>query len=223
MLMKKSIIISFIIFLTVTGWFLSGQISISDENIQNELNSQNIDENNIIIIEKNNSLKVESKVIYAEEIVQSITLQGQTVHNRTIDVKSETTGNIINKNYKRGKIVTSNELLVEISIEDRQELLNSYTKELERINKEILINEQKKDNSILKTKEQIKLYEIEYQSAKQLIDKGLSSKSKLSLASFNLANAKSNLRDIELNYQSQFANLESQIANIKSKIKNINN
>jgi len=219
--MKKPIIISFIIFLSVTGWFLSGQISISGENIQNELNSQNIDENNNIIIEKNNSLKVESKVIYAEEIVQSITLQGQTMHNRTIDVKSETTGNIINKNYKRGKIVTSNELLVEISIEDRQELLNSYTKDLERINKEILINEQKKDNSILKTKEQIKLFEIEYQSAKQLIDKGLSSKSKLSLASFNLANAKSNLRDIELNYQSQFANLESQIANIKSKIKKI--
>ena len=219
--MKKSTIISFIIFLTVTAWFLSGQISISDENIQNELNSQNIDENNNIIIEKNNSLKVESKVIYAEEIVPSITLQGQTVYNRTINVKSETTGNIINKNYKRGKIVTSNELLVEISIEDRQELLNSYTKDLERINKEILINEQKKDNSILKTKEQIKLFEIEYQSAKQLIDKGLSSKSKLSLASFNLANAKSNLRDIELNYQSQFANLESQIANIKSKIKKI--
>ena len=219
--MKKSTIISFIILLTVTGWFLSGQISISDENKQNELNSQNIDENNNIIIEKNNSLKVESKVIYAEEIVPSITLQGQTVYNRTINVKSETTGNIINKNYKRGKIVTSNELLVEISIEDRQELLNSYTKDLERINKEILINEQKKDNSILKTKEQIKLFEIEYQSAKQLIDKGLSSKSKLSLASFNLANAKSNLRDIELNYQSQFANLESQIANIKSKIKNI--
>ena len=219
--MKKSTIISFIIFLSVAGWFLSGQISISGENIQNELNNQNIDENNNIIIEKNNSLKVESKVIYAEEIVPSITLQGQTVYNRTINVKSETTGNIIKKNYKRGKIVTSNELLVEISIEDRQELLNSYTKDLERINKEILINEQKKDNSILKTKEQIKLFEIEYQSAKQLIDKGLSSKSKLSLASFNLANAKSNLRDIELNYQSQFANLESQIANIKSKIKKI--
>ena len=94
--MKKSIIISFIIFLSVTGWFLSGQISISGENIQNELNSQNIDENNNIIIEKNNSLKVESKVIYAEEIVQSITLQGQTVYNRTINVKSETIVTILN-------------------------------------------------------------------------------------------------------------------------------
>ena len=221
--MRKSIIIAFIIFLAVTGWFLSGSISIGDEKVSDESiiqnNSDLISDNDNV--EKNNEIRVESQIIFSEEINKSITLQGQTIHNRIIDIKSETTGNIVNKNYKRGKIVTSDELLVEISIEDRQEFLNSYIKELERNKKEILINEQKRDNLILKTKEQIKLYEIEYQSAQQLIDKGLSSKSKLSLASFNLANARSNLMDIELNYQSQVANLEAQLANIKSKIKNI--
>ena len=221
--MRKSIIIAFIIFLAVTGWFLSGSISIGDEKISDESiiqnNSDLISDNDNV--EKNNEIRVESQIIFSEEINKSITLQGQTIHNRIIDIKSETTGNIVNKNYKRGKIVTSDELLVEISIEDRQEFLNSYIKELERNKKEILINEQKRDNLILKTREQIKLYEIEYQSAQQLIDKGLSSKSKLSLASFNLANARSNLMDIELNYQSQVANLEAQLANIKSKIKNI--
>ena len=217
--MKKSVIIAFIIFLAVTGWFLSGTMSIGNEHQNDQSYNDSSNDNNNDI--SNNILKVESKIVYSEEIEESITLQGQTIHNRTIDIKSETTGNIINKNYKRGKIVTSDEILVEISIEDRQELLNSYTQELERNKKEILINEKKRDNSIYKIKEQIKLYEIEYQSAKQLIDKGLSSKSKLSLASFNLANAKSNLNDIELNYQSQVANLETQLANIKSKIKNI--
>ena len=217
--MKKSVIIAFIIFLAVTGWFLSGTISIGNEHQNDQSYNDSSNDNNNDI--SNNILKVESKIVYSEEIEESITLQGQTIHNRTIDIKSETTGNIINKNYKRGKIVTSDEILVEISMEDRQELLNSYTQELERNKKEILINEKKRDNSIYKIKEQIKLYEIEYQSAKQLIDKGLSSKSKLSLASFNLANAKSNLNDIELNYQSQVANLETQLANIKSKIKKI--
>ena len=221
--MRKSIIIAFIIFLAVTGWFLSGSISIGDEKISDESiiqnNSDLISDNDNV--EKNNEIRVESQIIFSEEINKSITLQGQTIHNRIIDIKSETTGNIVKKNYKRGKIVDSKELLVEISMEDRQELLNSYIKELERNKKEILINEQKRDNLILKTREQIKLYEIEYQSAQQLIDKGLSSKSKLSLASFNLANARSNLMDIELNYQSQVANLEAQLANIKSKIKNI--
>ena len=219
--MKKSIIIAFIIFLSVTGWFLSGTISIG-----NEKNSdQSINQNNNITtnenLEKNNEIKVESQTILFEKITKSITLQGQTIHNRIIDIKSQTTGNITNKNYKRGKIVNSNEILVEISMEDRNELLDSYIKDLERNKKEILINEQKRDNLILKTKEQIKLYEIEYQSAQQLIDKGLSSKSKLSLASFNLADARSNLMDIELNYQSQVANLEAELSSIKSKIKKI--
>jgi len=217
--MKKSLIVSFILFLAVIGWFLSGRISIGDEHENDQVfdESSNVNNNDT----QNNILKVESQIVYSEEIFQTITLQGQTIHNRTIDIKSETTGNIINKNYKRGKIVTSDEILVEISMEDRQELLNSYIKELERNKKEIFINEKRRDNSIFKIKEQIKLYEIEYQSAKQLIDKGLSSKSKLSLASFNLADATYNLKDIELNYQSQVTNLETQLANIKSKIKKI--
>ena len=131
--MKKSIIIAFIIFLAVTGWFLSGSISIGNEKISD----QSINKNSTDLItndnlEKNNAIKVESQIILFEEITKSITLQGQTIHNRIIDIKSETTGNIVNKNYKRGKIVNSNELLVEISMEDRQELLNSYIKELER-------------------------------------------------------------------------------------------
>ena len=217
--MKKSLIVSFILFLAVIGWFLSGRISIGDEHENDQVfdESSNVNNNDT----QNNILKVESQIVYSEEIFQTITLQGQTIHNRTIDIKSETTGNIIKKNYKRGKIVTSDEILVEISMEDRQELLNSYIKELERNKKEIFINEKKRDNSIFKIKEQIKLYQIEYQSAKQLIDKGLSSKSKLSLASFNLADATYNLKDIELNYQSQVTNLETQLANIKSKIKKI--
>ena len=133
--MKKSVIFAFIILLAVIGWFLTGTISIGDENPKDQSDIQNIDEDNEDINTKNNSLKVESKIIHAEEIDQSITLQGQTIHNRTIDVKSETTGNIINMNYKRGKIVKADELLLEISIENRRNLLNSHVKELERINK----------------------------------------------------------------------------------------
>tara|TARA_B100001245_G_C22777611_1_gene375638 strand:- start:316 stop:747 length:432 start_codon:yes stop_codon:yes gene_type:complete len=143
--MRKSLLISFAIALSVIGWFLSGQISIGNENSKNESNNQEIIENNDNIPVDNNSLKVETQLIYAEEIVQSVNLQGQTIYNRAIDVKSQTTGNIIKKNFKRGDIVTSNKLLVELSMEDREELLNSYTKDLQRIKKEILIIEKKKE------------------------------------------------------------------------------
>ena len=43
--MKKSIIIAFIIFLAVTGWFLSGSISIGDEKISDQSIYQNNSDN----------------------------------------------------------------------------------------------------------------------------------------------------------------------------------
>ena len=106
-------------------------------------------------------------------------------------------------------------------MENRKELLNSSKKNLERLSKELELNEKNKINLLSQNKELIKLYEIEYASAKQLIDKGLSSKSKLSLASFNLANAKAAQKDIEIKYESQLSNIESQIANVNSELKNI--
>ena len=77
--------------------------------------------------------------------------------------------------------------MLTISLEDRKEKLLSAQKDLERLSKEIILNEKNRDNLLRQNVERIELYEIEYASAKQLIDKGLSSKSKLSLASFNLA------------------------------------
>ena len=44
--MKKSVIVAFIIFLAVIGWFFTGQISIGDERTNSQTNTQNIEENN---------------------------------------------------------------------------------------------------------------------------------------------------------------------------------
>ena len=136
-------------------------------------------------------------------------------------LKSQTTGNIIEINFKRGNKVSKDDDLIKISMENRLELLNSSKKDLERLRKELVLNEKNKKNLLTQNKELIKLYEIEYASAKQLIDKGLSSKSKLSLASFNLANAKADQEDIKIKYESQLSNIESQVENVKSQLKNI--
>ena len=224
--MKSSIIIAVFILLAVVGWIGSGQItnvkaqdesSKSTEQTQSEekiiLNNQNTDDNELN--------KVEVKNFTFNQIDQSIELQGQTTHNKKINVKSQTTGNIIEINFKRGNKVSKDDDLIKISMENRLELLNSAKKDLERLRKELVLNEKNKKNLLSQNKELIKLYEIEYASAKQLIDKGLSSKSKLSLASFNLANAKADQEDIKIKYESQLSNIESQIASVKSRLKNI--
>ena len=216
--MKSSIIISTLIFLAVIGWIASGQITKVNAQSENETNTP---ENSTEDIKNDDysSNKAEIKTFTFTQIDQSIELQGQTIYNKKIDVKSETTGNIVKINFNRGNNVNKDSELIQISMENRIELLNSRKKDLERLNKELKLNEKNKNNLLSQNKELIKLYEIEYASAKQLIDKGLSSKSKLSLASFNLANAKADQKDIEIKFESQLSNIESQIANVKSDLK----
>ena len=222
--MKKSIFFAFLIFAITIGWLASGQIGkvnaqddkkSTDSNISTDTNETQASVDNANII------KIETRTLLAEQIDQSIIIQGQTIYNKKVDVKSETTGNIININFVRGNKVSKDQNLLNISIENRKEILTSVQKNIDRITKELIINGKNRDNLLSKNSELIKLYEIEYLSAKQLIDKGLSSKSKLSLASFNLANANSDQIDINLKYESTLANLESQISSYKSELKKI--
>ena len=225
--MKRSIIVAFLILADVVGWLGSGQIT--NVNAQDEANSnttENKDTNSYKSDDNSNEneelvFSVETKVFKANLIDQSIELQGQTIHNKKIDVKSETSGNISEINFSRGDKVNKNLSLVLISMDDRKEKLLSAQKDLERLSKELILNEKNRDNLLRQNIEKIKLYEIEYASAKQLIDKGLSSKSKLSLASFNLANAEADREDIKIKFESTLANLEAQITNVKSLLKNI--
>ena len=224
--MKRSILIAFIILAAVVGWIISGQFS--NKVVTQSEKSESAAESNSSYSQytKNNDSKeitfsVETKVFTSSLIDQSIELQGQTIHNKKIDVKSETSGNIDKIKFKRGDKVSEGNEMITISLEDRKEKLSSAKKDLERLNKELSLNEKNRDNLLRQNIESIELYELEYASAKQLIDKGLSSKSKLSLASFNLANAKADREDIKIKFESTLANLEAQISNFKSVLKNI--
>ena len=224
--MKRSIFIAFIILAGVVGWIYSGQLS--NNVVAQDENTESISNNNDAYSQvKDNdgneqiTFSVETEIYTSSLIDQSIELQGQTIHNKKIDVKSETSGNINSIKFSRGDKVSKNSEMIIISLEDRNEKLLSAEKDLERLSKELLLNEKNRDNLLMQNSEKIELYEIEYASAKQLIDKGLSSKSKLSLASFNLANAKADKEDIIIKFQSTLANLEAQISNVKSILKNI--
>ncbi|MBS56393.1 MAG: hypothetical protein CMP16_00795 [Rickettsiales bacterium] len=223
--MKRSILIAFIILAGVLGWIGSGQltkVSAQDEDESKSTQSISVVSNQEIVDENIEvSFSVETKIFKSNLIDQSIELQGQTIHNKKIDVKSETSGNIDSIKFSRGDNVIEDSEMILISLEDRNEKLLSAQKDLERLSKELILNEKNRDNLLRQNVERIELYEIEYASAKQLIDKGLSSKSKLSLASFNLANAKADREDIKIKFQSTLANLEAQISNVKSILKNI--
>ena len=222
--MKRSIIIAIIILAAVAGWIISGQFS--NDTAQNDNakeNNKKVSDYKPATTDENDKLifSVETKIFNSSLIDQSIELQGQTTYNKKIDVKSETSGNIDKIVFARGDKVSQNSEMITISLEDRNEKLLSAKEDLDRFSKELILNEKNRDNLLRQNIERIELYEIEYASAKQLIDKGLSSKSKLSLASFNLANARADREDIKIKFESTLANLEAQITNVKSKLKNI--
>jgi len=224
--MKRSIFIALLILASVVGWIGSGQFSnnvvAQDENTEISSDTENSSSlNNDSSESEEFTFSVETKIFNSSLIDQSIELQGQTIHNKKIDVKSETSGKIKNIKFARGNKVSSNSEMINISLEDRNEKLLSAKKDLERLSKEVILNEKNRDNLLRQNIQRIELYEIEYASAKQLIDKGLSSKSKLSLASFNLANAQADREDIKIKFESTLANLEAQISNVKSVLKNI--
>ena len=191
--MKKSIFFAFFILVITIGWLISGQISknkgANDVLVNEKLKNQNISEKTYQN-KDTNKFKVESKIFISRKIDQSIIIQGQTIYNKKIDVKSEITGNITSINFNRGDQVLKGTSMIEISQENRVELLNS-------------------------AKELIKLYEVEYSSAEQLLKKGLSSKSKLGLAAYNLSEAKSKLKNIELDIQN--TNIKSPFNGIVTK------
>ena len=137
--MKRSIFIAFIILASVVGWIGSGQFSnnviAQDDNIEasteTETSYSQDTENND---NEEFTFSVETKVFTSSLIDQSIELQGQTIHNKKIDVKSETSGNINNIEFARGDRVSQNAEMITISLEDRNEKLSSAKKDLERLN-----------------------------------------------------------------------------------------
>ena len=69
--MKKSLIIAFLILLAVVGWFLSGKISVGNENLKNQSNIQNIQ--NYIIFDENvmtNMVKPNNQIFQCPNFVQ---------------------------------------------------------------------------------------------------------------------------------------------------------
>ena len=132
--MKRSILIAFRILAAVVGWIASGQFTnnvvAQDENTEgmteSETSYSQYSEDN----ESDNvTFSVETKVFTSSLIDQSIELQGQTIHNKKIDVKSETSGNIRSVEFSRGDKVSVNSEMITISLEDRNEKLLSAKKD----------------------------------------------------------------------------------------------
>ena len=153
------------------AWLASGQLnqepvvfdpSIAERNEQdlNQLNDQT--PTRVRVVQSQAQLKTR----YAS-------VRGKTQNKRTVQVRTEIQGRVVNRAVERGQSVAANQLLCRLSVDDRQAAL-------------------------VESQQRVNQAKIDYDGAKQLRAKGYNSESAIAAAKANLASARAELKRRDL-------------------------
>jgi len=166
--MNSSIKIAVGVFLTAFVWVVSGLIS-------------NIEDKQILASSASNNSsealpKVRTKLSRAREHERSITLYGLTEGERSVQIKVETAGRIIEVPLEKGSSVKEGDVIFRINMADRQARLKE-------------------------AKAMVNRYSLAYEAAQKLSKKQFRSKVQLAESFSSLESAKANLRLISVDIE----------------------
>ncbi|MFV2089715.1 MAG: efflux RND transporter periplasmic adaptor subunit [Pseudomonadales bacterium] len=172
--MRATYITAILIAVAILGWLFSGQLNdggptrhptLAEQNRLNDARQQDL-----------TPTRVRARIINASRQVQQVVLRGRTENKRTVTVKAETTGRIIDRPVERGTAVTKGDLLCQISMEDR------YA-------------------GLTESRDSLSQARIEYQGSLKLEEKGYQSATVIAQAKSRLAAAQAELTRAELEIQ----------------------
>lgn len=172
--MRATYITATLIALAIGAWLLSGQLgdsepvrhdTLADKNAQSAARQQDAE-----------PTRVRARIINASPQVQHVVLRGKTENKRTVSVKAETAGRVIDRPVERGTAVEEGDLLCQISMEDR------YA-------------------SLTESREALNRARIEYQGSLKLKERGYQSDTAIAQSKAQLASAEANLKRSELDIQ----------------------
>lgn len=172
--MRTTYITAIVIALVLALWLWSGQGNSDDTNGMASLADQNREQARVQ--EDAAPTRVRVVVSEAAERQRIIKVRGKTVNKRTVAVKAELSGKIVNRPVERGMQVVKNDILCEISLEDRQV-------------------------SLVEAQASVSQSRIEYQGALRLKQKGFNSQTAIAGAKARLATAHANLARRQLDLQ----------------------
>jgi multidrug efflux system membrane fusion protein len=115
--MRGTYITASIIALLIVLWLVSGQIGNDADMKHSSLAEANRER--AAKAQDTAPARVRARVIHATPQVQRVVLRGRTENKRTVEVKAETAGRIVERPVERGTAVEQGDLLCRISIEDR--------------------------------------------------------------------------------------------------------
>ncbi len=164
--MRKTYLTAIAIALAFAAWMLSGQIGIPDRSEPLTLAELNLQRE--AAGEDRALTRVRARIIQAQPRTTSVIIRGRTENKRTVSVKAETSGRIVERPIEKGGRVEAGELLCRISTEDREARLHE-------------------------AKEAVNQASLEYQGRRQLGDRGLISSTVLATSKAKLAAAEAQL------------------------------
>ena len=172
--MRATYITAILIAIAIGVWLLSGQLGGSEEVRHETLAEQN---RQITARQQDaQPTRVRARVINASPQVQHVVLRGKTENKRTVSVKAETSGRIVDRPVERGTAVEEGDLLCQISMEDR------YA-------------------SLAESREALNQARIEYEGSLKLKERGYQSDTAIAQAKATLAAAEAKLKRSELDIQ----------------------
>lgn len=172
--MRTTYITATIIALLLAAWLASGVLGTQDTVNPASLADQNREQSRVD--EDAAPTKVRVSVLEATPQQRLVKVRGKTENKRTVDVKTELSGTIVDRPVDRGSLVAKGDLLCELSVEDRQASLTEAQAALAQA-------------------------QIEYSGALSLKEKGYNSDTAIAGARARLAAAEANISRRNLDLQ----------------------
>ncbi len=160
--MRTTYITAIVIALVIGLWLWSGQVNQPETTAPKTLAEQNREAD--AKAEDNAPTRVRGRIIQASIHERKVRIRGRTQNKRTVEVRSELAGKIIQRPIERGTAVAEGQLLCQLAMDDRQAGLTEARAALAQS-------------------------QIEYQGAKELKAKGFNSDTAIAQARARLASA----------------------------------
>ena len=170
--MRSTYLTAIVIAMLIALWLLSGQIN-SDPAAAN---STIAERNNQRLAQRADDAptRVRGRIIRASPQLRHLRIRGKTQNKRTVTVRAEIAGRIVERPVERGSRVSAGDLLCRISLEDRQA-------------------------SLVESQAALHQARLEYQGRLELQARGLQSKTLVAQAKARLAQEQAELKRSELN------------------------
>ena len=176
--MRTTHLTALLIVVATGGWlasgFLGGVDAIADHPSIRERNARTIADG-----DERQPTVVRARTLTASAYAEEVKIRGHTENKRTVEVRAETQGRVVERPVERGTVVEAGDLLCRLAVEDRQARVGQAT-------------------------EAVNQTQIEHEGSLRLEDGGFQSKTAIAQAKSRLATAEAQLEAANLDFERTF-------------------